>query len=86
MSHTTSGRTSPSNYCDGILIQNWREWLAIGNSLEVNKRRSLMWIWPTESELLKFGALLETLNIKHILSIGCGNGLFERIIQECLGM
>nr|XP_014092394.1 uncharacterized protein LOC106618968 isoform X2 [Bactrocera oleae] len=39
-----------------------------------------------ESELLNIGALFETFNIKHILSIGCGNGLFERIIQDCLGV
>ncbi|XP_018797145.1 PREDICTED: uncharacterized protein LOC108974028 isoform X2 [Bactrocera latifrons] len=87
MSKTTPRSThyAPTyNYFDGI--HNWRECLAMGHSLEVSKRRTLMWIWPTESELLKFGQLLETLNINHILSIGCGNGLFERIIQDCLGV
>ncbi|XP_011182586.1 uncharacterized protein LOC105212364 [Zeugodacus cucurbitae] len=86
MTNNSTYCASTCNHLDGISIQNWRECLAIGNALEENKRRSLMWIWPTESELLKFGALLYTFKIKHILSIGCGNGLFERIIHECLGV
>uniref|UniRef100_W8CDA7 Methyltransferase domain-containing protein n=1 Tax=Ceratitis capitata TaxID=7213 RepID=W8CDA7_CERCA len=82
--------TKNANMSDNIcleerIIKDWRKWLAVGNSFELEKKRSLMWIWPTESELQKFGSLLETHKVKHILSIGCGNGLFERIIQECLG-
>ncbi|XP_067625799.1 uncharacterized protein [Eurosta solidaginis] len=63
---------------------DWRKWLALGQSLSLDKRRVFMWIWPTEIELQKFGLILKSNQIKHILSVGCGNGLFEWIMQQSL--
>ncbi|XP_053946883.1 uncharacterized protein LOC128855751 [Anastrepha ludens] len=77
---------STFNYLVDPATKNWREWLSLGSSLDLDKRRILMWIWPTENELLKFGSLLAAHKVEHVLSIGCGNGLFEWIVQESLGI
>ncbi|XP_017472267.1 PREDICTED: uncharacterized protein LOC108363415 [Rhagoletis zephyria] len=66
--------------------KDWRKWLALGESLDFGQRCSLMWIWPTEDELQKLGSVLKVNKIVHILSVGCGSGLLEWIIKECLGI
>ncbi|XP_061387130.1 uncharacterized protein LOC133322080 [Musca vetustissima] len=66
--------------------KNWRSLLKYGEDLNAEIRRKLLWIWPTEKSLWQFGKILREFNIGCLLSIGCGNGLFEWIIRESLNV
>ena len=64
--------------------KNWRALLKYGNSLEIDTKHKLLWVWPTEKSVWQINKLLREHNITNILSIGCGNGLFEWILKEAL--
>ncbi|XP_068155339.1 uncharacterized protein [Drosophila tropicalis] len=61
-------------------FDNWRKLLALGERIEQHVKRKLLWIWPTDGDLLKCHKLLESFGINHILSIGCGSGLLEWLV------
>lgn len=65
--------------------KNWRQVLKYGEGLELNSKRKLLWTWPTEKYLQNLKYLLGELDIKDILSIGCGSGLLEWLLTESLG-
>uniref|UniRef100_A0A1B0GGJ3 Uncharacterized protein n=1 Tax=Glossina morsitans morsitans TaxID=37546 RepID=A0A1B0GGJ3_GLOMM len=64
--------------------KNWRQVLKYGEGLELNSKRKLLWTWPTEKYLQNLKYLLGELDIKDILSIGCGSGLLEWLLTESL--
>lgn len=63
--------------------KNWRKLLQYGESLDLEIKRKVLWVWPTEENLLQIRQLFEHDSITNILSIGCGNGLFEWLLKEC---
>ncbi|XP_073818437.1 uncharacterized protein [Musca autumnalis] len=73
-------------YLTKIETKNWRSLLKYGENLDADTRRNLLWIWPTEKCLWQFGKILREFGISCVLSVGCGNGLFEWIIRESLSM
>lgn len=64
--------------------KNWRKLLKYGNLLKQDTKRKLLWAWPTEKNIWQINKLLRQYDITNILSIGCGNGLFEWILKEAL--
>ncbi|XP_017844949.1 uncharacterized protein LOC108601561 [Drosophila busckii] len=64
-------------YCLTAAKQNWRKLIAFGDTLQLELKRKLLWIWPTTANVLKFNQALSELQIQNILSIGCGSGLLE---------
>ncbi|XP_055697582.1 uncharacterized protein LOC129798458 [Phlebotomus papatasi] len=65
---------------------DWRTIRQIVSQVPEDERRKFSWIWPTEECLKSLGRSLEVCGINKILSIGCGSGLFEWIIQESCGI
>lgn len=57
--------------------KNWCKLLALGRTLDQQLKRKILWIWPTATDLKNFKKILEQLDIKNVLSIGCGSGLLE---------
>lgn len=66
--------------------KNWKKVLKFGESLEINRKRKLLWFWPTENDLSVIKEIFKALNINQILSIGCGNGLLEWILMEAISV
>ncbi|XP_023297042.2 uncharacterized protein LOC111679674 [Lucilia cuprina] len=66
--------------------KNWRKLLKYGETLDVKTKRKLLWLWPTEKNFWEINKLLRENNITNILSIGCGNGLFEWLLKEVLNL
>ncbi|XP_023164242.2 uncharacterized protein LOC111594975 [Drosophila hydei] len=62
-------------------VQNWRNLLIFGYSLQRDLKRKLLWIWPTALDLKKLNGMLKQLDIHHVLSIGCGSGLLEWLLS-----
>lgn len=61
--------------------QNWCKVLALGNTLDQQLKRKILWIWPTGTDLKNLKQILEKLNIQNVLSIGCGSGLLEWLMK-----
>ncbi|KRF78662.1 uncharacterized protein [Drosophila virilis] len=59
---------------------NWRKLLELGNTLERELKRKLLWVWPTALDLKNFNQILNELAIRNVLSIGCGSGLLEWLV------
>lgn len=64
--------------------KNWRKLLQYGETLNVETKRKLLWLWPTEKNLWQINKLLREHNITNVLSIGCGNGLFEWLLKQAI--
>ncbi|XP_030371129.1 uncharacterized protein LOC115621579 [Scaptodrosophila lebanonensis] len=67
-------------YLSAPETRNWRKLLALGDTLEQQLKRKLLWVWPTAADLLAFNKLLRLHNIQNILSVGCGSGLLEWLL------
>lgn len=61
--------------------QSWRKLLVLGNTLDKQLKRKLLWIWPTASDINKFIQTMQQLGLQTVLSIGCGSGLLEWLIS-----
>ncbi|XP_017009116.2 uncharacterized protein [Drosophila takahashii] len=70
---------------DGSSGRNWRKLLALGDSLDQQLKRKLLWMWPTSVDLDYFNQLLAMHHIHRILSIGCGSGLLEWLMTASGG-
>ncbi|XP_059611739.1 uncharacterized protein LOC132258429 [Phlebotomus argentipes] len=66
--------------------KDWREVLEVVAQASVDERRKFSWIWPSEECVENLQRSLKTCGISCLLSIGCGSGLFEWIIQESCGI
>ncbi|XP_022213134.2 uncharacterized protein LOC111068086 [Drosophila obscura] len=64
---------------------SWRKLLSLGDSLEQQLKRKLLWIWPTSVDLDNYNHFLAKHHIQRILSIGCGSGLLEWLMAAAGG-
>lgn len=65
--------------------KDWRKILALSQAYETSVTAQILWAFPTESCLRFLKALFKSFNIRNILSVGCGSGLLEFILQESIG-
>ncbi|XP_075146755.1 uncharacterized protein LOC142221100 [Haematobia irritans] len=73
-------------YLTNDTTKNWRKLLQYGETLDVEIKRKILWMWPTEKCLWQISKLLRQFNVNCLLSIGCGNGLFEWLLRESLNI
>lgn len=66
--------------------QNWQEILQLNQLYSQNELSRFLWAWPTENCLEKLKTYFINHKITKILSIGCGSGLLEWIIQKTTGI
>lgn len=75
-----------SCYVREAKTKDWRkllQWIR-DNHLSKDEQRRYLWSWPKEDDLYQLGLILKAIRVHRILSIGCGNGLFEWLLQESL--
>ncbi|XP_066153805.1 uncharacterized protein [Euwallacea fornicatus] len=67
---------------------DWKSILSLNNegSLDDFKKRKLLWAWPTEGSLAFVCAFFSNYRVTGVMSVGCGCGLLEWIIQEYSGL
>lgn len=66
--------------------RNWQEILQLNQLYKQCELSRFLWAWPTINCLKKLKKSLMNNGITKILSIGCGSGLLEWIIQETIGI
>lgn len=71
-------------YLTSDATKNWRKLLKYSDSLDLQFKRKILWIWPTETSLWQINKILRDFEINCVLSVGCGSGLFEWLLKESL--
>lgn len=66
--------------------ENWQDILKISQNYELAEKSKFLWAWPTIDCLEFLKIVLMKNNICEILSIGCGSGLLEWIINKSTGL
>lgn len=64
---------------------NWREVLELNKDSKNEFARKLLWVWPSEDNLLFISKNLKKHNCEGVISIGCGCGLLEWLLESALG-
>lgn len=75
--------------CDNLLSDvlyfykknDWKSVLELNKESDSSDAQKLLWVWPSESNLAFIDKILNDYNISGIISLGCGCGLLEWIIQ-----
>ncbi|KAK0180637.1 hypothetical protein PV327_003000 [Microctonus hyperodae] len=61
----------------------WKEIISLYANKETNETcRRLLWVWPTMADLNWIKFIISDCGLDGIVSIGCGTGLLEWIIQQ----
>lgn len=63
----------------------WREVLELNKDSKNEFARKLLWVWPSENNLLFVDENLKKYGCKGVISIGCGCGLLEWLLESALG-
>lgn len=66
--------------------ENWQGAIEIFSKFDSSERSKFLWAWPTVESLQFLHLILEANNVNAILSIGCGSGLLEWIIEKALSI
>lgn len=64
---------------------NLNEIFKLKNHIKIEERSRYLWAWPNDNILSYLKDELQNLSINRILSVGCGSGLLEWIIQQYCG-
>lgn len=64
---------------------DWRELLNLNPQSNNKIAYKFLWVWPSVDNLEFIARKLKQFSKKGIISIGCGCGLFEWILQQYLG-
>lgn len=60
----------------------WQEMLKLSENGKSEDLRNFMWVWPSQRNLRFIAKKILDNHLDGIMSIGCGCGLFEWILQE----
>ncbi|XP_012266387.2 uncharacterized protein LOC105692052 [Athalia rosae] len=64
----------------------WRDILDLQNFKDAFEKHRLLWVWPSLEDLDWLKHIISERNVREIVSIGCGSGLLEWLIQKYLGI
>lgn len=65
--------------------RKWQEMLKLSDLYPATETSRFLWAWPTEACLKQLKNVFQRKGISSVLSIGCGSGLLEWIIQQSTG-
>lgn len=68
-----------------VTKKDWRKILQLSQTYGPEVTSEVLWTFPTEYCLKYQKAIWKSFNITKILSIGCGSGLLEFVLQEAIG-
>ena len=63
----------------------WEGIINLGTNGEDYEVRRLLWVWPSVNDLCWIKNVIYEHQLEGIVSIGCGSGLLEWIIQQYTG-
>lgn len=81
--------------CENLLLlkvlelykkNDWKSVIELNKDSDLNEAQKILWVWPDESNLKFINKVLNDHNISGVVSLGCGCGLLEWIIQTYTGM
>lgn len=69
-----------------IAMRDWKKIIQLNGCYSLNEKSRFLWAWPSEKCLQKLKSVLTENHVQCILSIGCGSGLLEWILEESTGL
>lgn len=69
-----------------IATHDWKKIIQLSECYSLNEKSRFLWAWPSENSLHKLKNVLQRNCVQSILSIGCGSGLLEWILEETTGL
>lgn len=63
----------------------WRDIIELLNNCDIENSRQLLWVSPNFKNLSWIKNIICETNLKGIVSVGCGSGLLEWLIQQNCG-
>ncbi|KAG4079877.1 hypothetical protein HA402_015008 [Bradysia odoriphaga] len=67
-----------------IAVHDWKKIIQLSDDYSIIEKSRFLWAWPTEKCLQELKAVLTENCVESVLSIGCGSGLLEWIIEEMM--
>ncbi|XP_057653712.1 uncharacterized protein LOC130892344 isoform X1 [Diorhabda carinulata] len=67
-------------------VEKWKEILKLNENSDNLNALKLLWVWPEEKNFKFIKNLVKDLGYKGILSLGCGCGLLEWLINQSTGL
>lgn len=64
---------------------NWSDILKLEIDHLNDKVHAVLWVWPSVENLLFIKKYVQIFNLNGVISIGCGSGLFEWLLQQSTG-
>ncbi|XP_015586654.1 uncharacterized protein LOC107263687 [Cephus cinctus] len=64
----------------------WKEIINLKNVKDTFEKYRLLWVWPSLDDLQWIKDIIDGLQLHGIISIGCGSGLLEWLIQKHSGI
>lgn len=64
----------------------WREILDFRGKFSLEEKIRYLWAWPSLSDLTVLKWMFDEFNLETLLSIGCGSGLLEWILNKATGV
>lgn len=65
--------------------RDWKKIVQLSKSYSLTEKSRFLWAWPSEKCLTKLKTVLDKNCVQSILSVGCGSGLLEWIVEETTG-
>lgn len=69
-----------------IADRDWRKIIQLSGRYSLIEKSRFLWAWPGEKCLERLKTVLEENCVRSVLSIGCGSGLLEWILEETTGL
>ncbi|XP_046416192.1 uncharacterized protein LOC124300191 [Neodiprion virginianus] len=64
----------------------WKEIVDLKDTADCFQKLRLLWVWPDFDDLNWLKNVITKKNVREIVSIGCGSGLLEWLLQKHLGI
>lgn len=78
-------RVLTEKVCELHQRNEWRKILKLSETWDENCLRKLMWVWPSQANLRFISKVVKGNGLEGVISIGCGRGLFEWLLQQSSG-
>ncbi|XP_037038727.1 uncharacterized protein LOC119076149 [Bradysia coprophila] len=69
-----------------IASRDWKKIIQLSEHYSLTEKSRFLWAWPSEKCLLQLKNVLAENGVKSVLSIGCGSGLLEWLLEEMTGL
>ncbi|KAL3288653.1 hypothetical protein HHI36_003086 [Cryptolaemus montrouzieri] len=71
-----------NNVIDLYRKNEWKNILNLNEKSNIQKATRILWVWPSEEDIRFIENIIVGNGLRGIISIGCGSGLLEWILQQ----